>query len=89
MFCDERYSATQIRSSKGDRLLLYTDGLTEARNRDDVEYGKDRVQLMLNQFHDLPTEALVSRLVKDAQQFADGMPITDDLTLMAIELAGH
>ena len=86
MFCNQPYSSTQINSAKGDRLLLYTDGLTEARNRDDIEYGKDRVQLMLNQFHHLPTQALVAQLVEDAQRFADGMPIFDDLTLMAIEI---
>lgn len=89
MFCDQRYAATTIPSTKGDRLLLYTDGLSEARNREDVEYGKDRVQLMLNEYHQLPTQALVGHLVADAQQFADGMPITDDLTLMAIEMVGH
>src|SRR6202171_4519778 len=30
MFCEERYSSTQIKLDKGDRLLLYTDGLSEA-----------------------------------------------------------
>jgi sigma-B regulation protein RsbU (phosphoserine phosphatase) len=89
MFCDQRYAATTISSTNGDRLLLYTDGLTEARNRDDIEYGKDRVQRMLNEYHKLPTQALVGHLVADAHQFADGMPITDDLTLMAIEMVGH
>jgi len=89
MFCDERYSATQISAKKGDRLLLYTDGLSERRNRADVEYGKDRLQLMLNQLHDLPTEVLVKQVLDDAQEFAEGMPVTDDLTLMAIEMVGH
>ena len=85
MFCDQRYSATRIHVAKGDRLLLYTDGLSEARDSNDVEYGKDRLQLILNQFHELPTQALINQVLDDARTFAQGIPISDDLTLMAIE----
>jgi sigma-B regulation protein RsbU (phosphoserine phosphatase) len=69
--------------------VLYTDGLSEARNHDEEEYGKDRLQMMLNSFHELPTSSLVTRVVDDARNFAEGLPITDDLTLMALELVGH
>jgi sigma-B regulation protein RsbU (phosphoserine phosphatase) len=89
MFCGERYESTRVSTSKGDRLLLYTDGLSEARNRSDVEYGKDRLQLILNQFHDSPTELLVKQVLDDAHLFAEGRPVTDDLTVMAIEMVGH
>ncbi len=89
MFCRERYEAARIRVAKGDRLLLYTDGLSEARNSNDVEYGKDRLQLMLNQLHELPTQPLINHLLDDARKFTEGTPITDDLTIMAIEMVGH
>lgn len=89
MFCTEKYEVTTIQAAKGDRLLLYTDGLSETRNRNEIEYGKDRLHVMLSQLHELPTPTLVSRLVEDARVFADGLPLGDDLTLMAVELAGH
>jgi len=89
MFCGERYESTRVSTSKGDRLLLYTDGLSETRNRNDVEYGKDRLQLILNQFHDSPTALLVKQVLDDAHLFAEGRPVTDDLTVMAIEMVGH
>jgi phosphoserine phosphatase RsbU/P len=89
MFCSERYEATKISTSKGDRLILYTDGLSEARNRNDVEYGKDRLQLLLNQLHGSPMELLIKKVLDDAHLFAEGRPITDDLTVMAIEMVGH
>jgi sigma-B regulation protein RsbU (phosphoserine phosphatase) len=89
MFCGERYESTRVSTSKGDRLLLYTDGLSETRNRNDVEYGKDRLQLNLNQLHDLPTGLLVKQVLDDAHLFAEGRPVTDDLTVMAIEMVGH
>jgi len=89
MFCSERYASTKFSTRKGDRLLLYTDGLSEMRNRDDVEYGKDRLQLILNQLHDSATEMLVKEVLDDAHRFAEGRPVTDDLTVMAIEMVGH
>jgi sigma-B regulation protein RsbU (phosphoserine phosphatase) len=88
MFCNERYESTRISTRKGDRLLLYTDGLSETRNRDDIEYGKDRLQLILNQLHSSPTGALVKQVLDDAHVFAEGRHVTDDLTVMAIEMVG-
>lgn len=89
MFCNQPYSATSIKVAKGDRLFLYTDGLSETRNREEVEYGKDRLQLMLSESHELPTQALVTRVLDDAREFSEDQPLGDDLTLMAIELVGH
>jgi len=89
MFCSERYESTKIATHKGDRLVLYTDGLSEARNRNDVEYGKDRLQLILNQLHDSPTGSLIKQVLDDAHVFTEGRPVTDDLTVMAIEMVGH
>lgn len=89
MFCDQRYSVTTLNAAKGDRLVLYTDGLSETRDRNDVEYGKDRLQLMLGQSHELPTQTLVSRVLGDAREFSEGEELADDLTLMVIELVGH
>jgi phosphoserine phosphatase RsbU/P len=89
MFCRERYSCTQLKLNKGDRLLLYTDGLSEARDRANVEYGEDRLQSVLSESSRLPAGALVSRLLKDVREFSSGMPMADDLTIMAIEMAGH
>ncbi len=43
MFCGSEYRHRQLRLDCGDFLLLYTDGLTEARNPADEEYGTDRL----------------------------------------------
>jgi sigma-B regulation protein RsbU (phosphoserine phosphatase) len=89
MFCQERYSCTQIKLGKGDRLLLYTDGLSEARDHHDREYGNDRLPALLGECHKLPAVALVSRLLEDVSQFSSARPRSDDLTVMAIEMVGH
>lgn len=89
MFSRERYSAAQVKLSKGDLLLLYTDGLSEARDSADSEYGKHRLQLLLGEASQFPAAALVGRLLEDVGDFSSGLPVTDDLTVMAIEMVGH
>jgi len=89
MFCQERYSSTQIKLGKGDRLLLYTDGLSEARDSCDNEYGADRLPTVLGEGHQLPAVALVNRLLEDVSEFSSARPRTDDLKVVAIEMVGH
>jgi sigma-B regulation protein RsbU (phosphoserine phosphatase) len=89
MFCQERYSAARVKLEKGDRLVLYTDGLSEARDRANIEYGDDRLPALLRACQALPARDLVGRLLADVQDFSSGLPMTDDLTVMAIEMVGH
>jgi sigma-B regulation protein RsbU (phosphoserine phosphatase) len=89
MFCQESYSSTQVTLGKGDRLLLYTDGLSEARDHHNREYGDDRLPALLGECHQLPAVALVNRLLGDLSEFSSAQPRSDDLTVMAIEMVGH
>jgi sigma-B regulation protein RsbU (phosphoserine phosphatase) len=89
MFCQERYTSTRVRVGEGDRLVLYTDGLSEARDSQGVEYGESRLQSLLSQSRQLPANALIQKVLNDLRQYSSGRPTSDDLTLMAIELAAH
>ena len=89
MFCQERYESVQLELKKGDRLVLYTDGLSEARDRGEFEYGESRIQSLLSKCAELPAATVVSRLLDDVRIFSAGTQISDDLTIMAIEMVGH
>jgi serine phosphatase RsbU (regulator of sigma subunit) len=89
MFCQERYSSTRVKLGKGDRLLLYTDGLSEARDQNDREYGDERLCMFLNRCQQLPAISLVKELLEDLGVFSLAQPRSDDLTVMAIEMVGH
>lgn len=89
MFCQENYGSTSITLAKGDRLLLYTDGVSEARNLAEMEFGTDRVTSHLLRNYQLPAAALVSGLVAEVRAFAGSSRLSDDLTIMAIEMGGH
>src|SRR2546423_3335722 len=89
MFCQEQYTSTNVQLNKGDRLLLYTDGLSETRDRTDLEYGTARLHSLLRESCEVAAELVVKSLVKDARDFAGDVPISDDMTIMAIEMVGH
>jgi phosphoserine phosphatase RsbU/P len=89
MFCQESYESVQLEWNKGDRLLLYTDGLSEARDRNDLEYGDSRIHSLLSECAQLPAATVLSRLLDDVRTFSAGTQISDDLTIMAIENVGH
>jgi len=88
MFCQERYETVRFNLKRNDRLLLYTDGLSEARNAATEEYG-DRLKNTLGVCADLQATKVVTRLVADMREFSSGNPLNDDLTVMAIEMVGH
>lgn len=87
MFCQESYETVRFNLNKGDRLLLYTDGLSEARDRTNEEYS-GRLHGLIGKCSDLAAGKLVNRLIEDMREFSEGMPVSDDLTVMAIEMAG-
>ncbi len=89
MFCQEKYSATRAKLTPGDRLLLYTDGLSEARNSHDHEYGDVRLKSFLRDSLNVSTPVLLTNLLDDLRQFSLAPRVTDDLTIMAIESVGH
>lgn len=84
MFCTGGYRTVSFRLEPGDAILLYTDGLSEARSRTGEEYGPARVAGVAALGHGLTPRALVDACVKDVTAFRTGAPRTDDLTLLAI-----
>jgi len=83
MFHDVDFSATRLHMETGDMLLLYTDGLSEARCADE-EYGVDRVTRVVRQAAAKRPAELVAACLTDLRTFVDG-PSLDDLTLVSIQ----
>jgi serine phosphatase RsbU (regulator of sigma subunit) len=70
----------------GDVVLLYTDGINEAKNRQGHDFGMDRLLSVLAQGPPEPS-ALVTRVMADVRRFVGGAPQSDDQTLVAFGLA--
>jgi sigma-B regulation protein RsbU (phosphoserine phosphatase) len=66
---------------KGDQIIFYTDGITEANNAAGELYGTDRLDHELEQCT-LQAKALLESVLRSVEEFADGYPILDDQTLI-------
>ncbi|GAA3037386.1 hypothetical protein GCM10017559_76580 [Streptosporangium longisporum] len=73
----------------GDRVLIYTDGMTEARNRDGEEFGLERfIDFIIRYNADgLPVPETLRRLVRNILKYHDGM-LQDDATVLLVEWRG-
>ncbi|MCP5536229.1 MAG: SpoIIE family protein phosphatase [Akkermansiaceae bacterium] len=69
----------------GDCLLLYTDGVCEAVDKDDNEFGAGRLKTVFLQSAPMGAEAVVDSIRQAVSNFAGDQPQMDDITLIAIE----
>jgi sigma-B regulation protein RsbU (phosphoserine phosphatase) len=80
-----RYRAGELTLGAGDRLFLYTDGVTEATNVENKLYGEDRLLHFLNQNADAEAEALLPMLKNDIDAFVGEAPQFDDITMLMFD----
>ena len=86
MFEEPNYEEKQIALHQGDRLLFYSDGLTEARNGEGRLYGEERVCRILCEKGEGDIQAVIEKAVADWRSHLDGGPAEDDLTLIGVEI---
>lgn len=85
MFRAERYEAVRLELAEGDGLFLYTDGLSEARDARESEYGCERVARLIAADCARDPRALVTRCLADLTDFRGPQAErTDDLTVMVM-----
>jgi len=78
------YCAERLQIEPGDVVVIYTDGLTEARNSEGEEFGEARViESLLSRAH-LGARSLVQNCLGSLAPFLGSAPLSDDLTIMAI-----
>jgi sigma-B regulation protein RsbU (phosphoserine phosphatase) len=80
---EEFQASTQsVELSTGDVLLLYTDGVTEATNPDEEQFGQERLAAVIQRGADASPKTLVQTLRQELQAFINGQPLADDTTLV-------
>ena len=80
-----RYRAGEITLTQGDRLFLYTDGVTEATNVDNKLYGEGRLVEFMNKNLTLEATKLLPQLKMDIDQFVGEAPQFDDITMLIFD----
>lgn len=81
------YEKESIIVEKGSRLLIYTDGVTEAEDATKKQYGEDRLIEFANSIStDTPSELFVEKLTESIKDFTKGNDQNDDITIMSVRV---
>ena len=86
---DVPFQEHEFELNPGDTLLVYTDGVPEATNSNDVQYGTDRMLRLLNRNKNASMDELLKALRKDVDIFVGNAPQFDDLTMLALKYNGN
>ncbi len=82
------YDTYTGKMAPGESLVLYTDGVTEARDKNEAFFGDKRLEQLLSVHSAKPAEQLVASLHAAVQEFSLGHPQSDDITVLALRFLG-
>lgn len=86
-FPEAKYCEVEVSFQEGDWLVLYTDGIPEAMNGSEEQFGEDRLRLFLEEHGDFTAAKLAERLLERLALWSDrppGQGPDDDVTLLAV-----
>jgi len=83
VFEEQSFELGTTQLAAGDRLVLFTDGVTEASNAHDEEFGEQRLLSLLQEHRALPAAALRKEIATAIAEFSGGH-LTDDATLLVL-----
>ncbi|MDX6575636.1 MAG: phosphoserine phosphatase RsbU/P [Blastocatellia bacterium] len=85
MFRDTRYYEYFAEIQPGQVLVLYTDGVTEAMNRNFEEYGRDRLVEAVRKCRHLSSREMIDFIHRDVLNWTEGLGATDDVTFFILK----
>jgi len=85
-FDDCVYEQHCLQVNAGDLLVAYTDGVTEAVNSYDEEFGEDRLRSLVASSVDLTADGLAQHILAQVREWCAGRPLQDDLTLVVMKV---
>ncbi|MBN1189166.1 MAG: SpoIIE family protein phosphatase [Dehalococcoidales bacterium] len=86
LMTDVEFEEKEILLSKGDILVLYTDGVTEAINRKQELFGQERISRLVDENKHLSAQEIINLIEKEVFTYSDGQPQFDDITLLLVKV---
>jgi sigma-B regulation protein RsbU (phosphoserine phosphatase) len=84
---DMEYRDNTATLAPGERILLYTDGISEAEDSLHQQYGTIRLQDIVGESHQLSMEAMIARILSDVDLFTAGAQQSDDIAMLLVARA--
>jgi sigma-B regulation protein RsbU (phosphoserine phosphatase) len=88
MFPAVVYEAREACLGVGDSVILYTDGVTDSRDKDNQEFGEERLISLVRKNIALPAENIVEEICGELSSFTAGVAPFDDMTLVVLKRTG-
>ena len=86
MYEKETYEEKQCQLASGDRLILYTDGITETKNSKGEDFGLDRFKDFISKNRQVDVDELIDKIFKKVNDFSDRKDAKDDQTVIILEI---
>jgi sigma-B regulation protein RsbU (phosphoserine phosphatase) len=84
MFPHSDYQCERFSLNRGDTLILFTDGIVEARNSQGEEYGSERLERVVMEHRHSSARELAQAIERDLDAFIQGVPFADDRTMVIL-----
>jgi ketosteroid isomerase-like protein len=84
VFEHAQFEEETVQLQAGDRLVVYSDGITEARNTENAEFGEDRLLTSVEAHREQAPAALVRSILETVREFSSGTGQGDDLTVLVL-----
>lgn len=81
----KNYEERSLQLHANDLLTLYSDGVTEAYDEDENEWGDERLLACLRPVANAPVQEIVTEIFKEIDVFAGAAPQHDDITLLILK----
>ncbi|KPL00992.1 MAG: hypothetical protein AMJ91_02270 [candidate division Zixibacteria bacterium SM23_73_3] len=86
MFENLKYEERPLGLNPGDIVVFYTDGVTEAKNEKEEEFGTKRLKQVINDSYQLSAFEIQENIYKAVKDFMDSLPQADDLTMIVVKV---
>lgn len=88
-FEDSPYVKETLNLGIGDTIILYSDGVTEAMNKDELIFSEERLLQSLQEVNGKSPNDLIKKILSDVRNYAADAPQSDDITILALQYKGH
>jgi sigma-B regulation protein RsbU (phosphoserine phosphatase) len=76
----------RVTLARGDMLFMYTDGVTEAVDQEEDQFGPLKLAEILKENSDLHPEQMIQLIRQELETFVGGRPLQDDTTFIALKI---
>jgi serine phosphatase RsbU (regulator of sigma subunit) len=85
IFENETFGEDKVSFTKGDKLIIYSDGVHETRGKNGDMYGLERLVKLIQNCRKAPVKEILAELVKEVGNFWDGKSARDDMAVVIVE----